>query len=130
MTDTERPFQEPTWAIVELMGHVVLAGEVSEQTMFGKAMLRIDHPEQENCQEFTQYISPDAIYRITPTSEEITTSIARDTVARPAVLYNLEHRLSRALLKSGDDEGDPILRKAGMDELEYENDEEVYGEIP
>lgn len=37
-------FDEPTWAIVELFGHKVIAGEISEVDVAGTQMLRVDVP--------------------------------------------------------------------------------------
>ena len=34
----------PTWAIVEMMGHVKLAGLISEQVIAGGKLLRVDVP--------------------------------------------------------------------------------------
>jgi hypothetical protein len=109
MTEPKRPFTEPTWAVVELMGHTVIAGEVTDQAMFGKSLLRVDHPPTSKRDSFTQYISPDALYRITPTTEKIATEIAERNDPRPAFLYNLEFQLQR-MLASGEDK-----------ELEYED---------
>ena len=58
------------WAILELMGHRRLAGFISEATVAGAALLRIDvHQETEPVA--TQYYSSAAIYCITPTTEEL-----------------------------------------------------------
>ncbi|MGE5801580.1 MAG: hypothetical protein ACM358_04945 [Gemmatimonadota bacterium] len=56
------------WAIVELMGHRKLAGHVSEVTIAGAAMLRLDVPSEP---PVTQFYGGAAIYCITPTSEEL-----------------------------------------------------------
>jgi hypothetical protein len=42
-----------TWAVVELFGHVTLAGEVSEQTLGGSAFIRLDVPEVNGQSAFT-----------------------------------------------------------------------------
>jgi hypothetical protein len=121
MTELKRPFDTPIWCVVELMGHTVIAGQVTDQPMFGKSMLRIDHPETERRQAFTQYISPEALYRVTPVTESVAREIAAKNDARPAVLYNLEFQLSR-MLSSGDE---------GEKELEYDDDfDEDYDETP
>jgi hypothetical protein len=121
MEASERPFGTPTWAIVEMMGHVVVAGEVVDETLFGKSMIRIDHPETLNRQAFTQYISPDALYRVTPTTELIARKISESNEPRPADLYRLDLQLKKyqAQMALESDDG----------ELEYEDDEE-YQEGP
>lgn len=58
------------WAIVELMGHRVIAGQVSEASQFGAAMLRVDVPGRPGdgaC--VTQFYGGSAIYALTPCDE-------------------------------------------------------------
>ena len=61
---------EPTWAVVELMGHVKMAGLVSEVSAFGVVLGRIDifGPD---ANYVTQFFSGQSVYRLTPTSEEL-----------------------------------------------------------
>ncbi len=65
-----------TWALVELFGHTRLAGEVSEQTIAGGAMVRIDVPETETSPAFSRIVNTQAIYAINPISEEMVRTIA------------------------------------------------------
>lgn len=109
------------WAIVELMGHVVIAGEISEEVKFGKSLLRLDYPSTETRPAFTQWINPDSLYRITPTTEEIAQAIAIRSDPRPAALFNLELNLH---LVSGDNlqdepDGDEYFHE------HFEDDEDV-----
>ena len=50
------------WAIVELMGHRRLAGEVSQSTMFGVPLLRIDIPAVGEIPANTQMYGASAVY--------------------------------------------------------------------
>lgn len=65
------------WAIVELMGHVRLAGMVMEEERFGCVMGRIDIPTGGDT-FITQYFGGQSVYCITPTTEEIARLIADD----------------------------------------------------
>jgi len=56
------------WAILELMGHRKLAGKITEATIGGAAFVRLDVPGNPGV---TQFYSPQAIYCITPTTEEM-----------------------------------------------------------
>lgn len=59
------------WAIVEVMGHRQVCGMVSEATVAGAQMLRVDVPGKAAGETIaTQYYSPSAIYCLTPTTEE------------------------------------------------------------
>ena len=57
------------WAIVEIMGHRVIAGRVSEVAQFGAVQLRVDVPNEGKGTALTQYYSGSAIYSITPCDE-------------------------------------------------------------
>lgn len=68
------------WGILELMGHRRLGGYLSEVTVAGAAMVRVDvpHPQLLGEAAATQIYSSQAIYCITPTTEETARAIARD----------------------------------------------------
>jgi hypothetical protein len=75
-----------TWGILELMGHRKMCGEISEQQIGGAGMVRIDVPNPKGEPVLTQYYSPQAVYCITPTTEEIARSMAaRMDTTPPAV---------------------------------------------
>lgn len=69
--------------IVELFGHTRIAGRVTEQTIGGKAFLRIDVPDTPQNTGFTRYYGPDAIYAMTPVDEK--------TCLVAAVTFNTPH---------------------------------------
>jgi hypothetical protein len=74
MTSTEEPrvVAAPTfdgWAIVELMGHRIRSGRVTEIELAGGKMLRVDIPTDGG--DVTEFYSGSAIYALRPCSEEI-----------------------------------------------------------
>ena len=71
------------WCIVELMGHVRVAGMVSEEQRFGSTVGRIDIPQGDTW--VTQYFGGTSIYRVTPTTEEIARQIATGINTAPPV---------------------------------------------
>lgn len=75
------------WAIVELMGHTTIAGYVTEQSIAGAALLRIDVPAVGNQAGFTKFVSAGAIFSISPTTQEIAERAAQRLSARPVDLY-------------------------------------------
>ena len=106
-------------AIVELMGHNVIAGYVSEQTIAGVAMLRIDVPAVGEIEKYTKFVSGGAIYGITPTTQEIAERAAQRLRSRPVNEYVVPVPPARpALIDStaGDDDEDE-------DEDEYQDSE-------
>jgi len=80
-----------SWAVVELMGHHVLAGYVTEAEHFGTALLRIDVPADPEDTEarpaFTKYFGAASIYGVTPCSEEFARVARKRTSERPVSVY-------------------------------------------
>lgn len=95
MSDTAKAFEG--WAIVELMGHAVLAGYVTQESIAGTAMLRIDVPEVEGQSAFTKYQSGGSIYGITPTTEESARTAANNIKVRPVQLWIVPSPSTRRL---------------------------------
>jgi hypothetical protein len=62
------------WVILELMGHRRLTGFLAEQEIAGRAFLRIDVPTEPPA---TQFYGAEAVYCITPTTEELARSAAK-----------------------------------------------------
>ncbi len=84
MAEIESGFNQ--WAIIELMGHVKIAGHVTEVEMFGSKLGRVDIP---NGDKFTtQYFNGSSLYRLTPTTEEIARGVAKSN--QPAPVYRWE----------------------------------------
>ncbi len=75
------------WAIVELMGHKVVAGLVSKSEMLGKPMLRVDVPATSDYPEFTQFYGDDAIYCVTFVSEQVARLTAEQNKINPVSIY-------------------------------------------
>jgi hypothetical protein len=82
MTEEKRDF----WGVLELMGHVKLGGRITEEEIFGTVMGRIDIPGPGDTMT-TQYFSGSAIYRLTPTSEEIARRVATSHQPQPVHIW-------------------------------------------
>ena len=78
-----------TWAILELMGHVKLAGFITEEELFGGKMGRIDIPV-ENDKNITQYFGGHTVYRLTPVTEQVVRAFAARNQPRPVYVYELQ----------------------------------------
>lgn len=76
------------WCILELMGHRRLGGVVTETTLAGKRVLRIDVPAASGDGMATQFYGGDALYCLTPTTEETARALARS--AQPAPVHRWE----------------------------------------
>jgi hypothetical protein len=75
------------YAIVELMGHKVVAGKVSKSEMLGKPMLRVDVPATSAYPEFTQFYGETAIYCVTFVSEQVALRTAEANKTNPVSVY-------------------------------------------
>lgn len=75
------------WAIVELMGHKVVAGLVQKSEMLGSPMLRIDVPETGDYPQHTQFYGDASIYSVTFVSEEVARLTANQLHNNPVAVY-------------------------------------------
>lgn len=66
--------ENDSWAIVELMGHVSVAGRVTKPGEFG-GLWQIDIPDEENYR--TEFFGSGSVYRIRMVSEEIARAYAK-----------------------------------------------------
>ena len=79
---------EAMWGIVELMGHVRLAGQISEEERFGGKLGRIDIPRKDGGFT-TQFFNASSIYRLTPTTEEAARAVALNCQPTPVHAWEL-----------------------------------------
>lgn len=108
--EQEMPERFEQWAIIELFGHNVIAGFVSEQTIGGAALVRVDVPQvDDNHPAFTKFFGGGAIYAMTPTSEQHARQAAAQIRVRPVALYVLPEpkRQLEVRAASGEPDGYP-----------------------
>ncbi len=74
------------WALVELMGHLRIAGEVSEYNL-GGPMLRVDVPAVGDIPGYTRLFGPAAIYSISFVQECVARDLAAGLRTRPVQAY-------------------------------------------
>lgn len=76
------------WAILELMGHVKVAGKVTEEERFGGKLGRIDIPDEADGFN-TQYFGFAGVYRMTAVTEEVARYVARSNQGQPIHAWDL-----------------------------------------
>lgn len=79
-----------SWAIVEVFGHVTYAGRVDEIEVAGGKMIRITVPAIEangGLPEFQKIYGKEAIYSITPVSEDYAKRMAEELRKHPVEGY-------------------------------------------
>lgn len=96
------------------MGHVKMAGLVTEAELFGSKLARIDIPSPDGDKFVTQYFGGSSVYRITPTTEEIARRVAANNAPSPINRWELE----------------PVraLTAGGSDRFDRQDDEERFGD--
>jgi len=80
------------WGIVEIMGHNVISGRLSEVSLAGSNLLRVDIPQNiEGEEQFrTEYVGGNSIYRLRVTTEEVARAVAdRNGRQEPQYAYGL-----------------------------------------
>ena len=68
------------FAVVEIMGHRTRAGAISDATIGGATLLRIEHPalaDESGEEPLTEYYAPQAIFSIRPCSADEAELVAK-----------------------------------------------------
>lgn len=97
------------FAAVEIMGHRVVAGSISDATFAGTAMLQVQHPsmpDHDDKQPLTELFSASAIFSIRPCSREDATRVAEARWRRltpEPTLAELESTVDAYVIDEDDD---------------------------
>jgi len=83
------------YAVVELFGHQVIAGLVSEQVIGGQGFVRVDVPAVDGQAAFTKFYGAGAIYAISPCDEQAVLEAVRRIRPRPIQMFVYERALPR-----------------------------------
>lgn len=79
---------EPMFAVVELLGHQRMAGRVSEVSMFGSTLGRVEIPTGPDAWQ-TVYFGGAAVFRISPCDEATARAVAASCRPEPVHAYEL-----------------------------------------
>jgi len=115
---SEQGFAE--WAIVEIMGHVRLAGRVTEQAIGGQPFIRVDVPGPLDTIRLTRFYGAQAIYSITPVSEQVARLAAQRAGQLPVQRWELPAHVQQAI-----EEREQANRDKNQAEVDDELDEEA-----
>ena len=93
------------FAVVELFGHQIIAGFVSEQVIGGQGFVRVDVPTVDDQVGFTKFYGAGAIYAITPCDSETMLEAVRGLRQKPIDVWKLNlPKLSAGLHRDDDDD--------------------------
>lgn len=102
------------WAIIEIFGHVRLAGRITEAKIGGCEFLRVDVPETSEQPAFTRLYGQGAIYSITLVSEDVARLAAERLAEKPLTVWMPQVKLLK----------DRIEVRPDSDERGYRNFED------
>lgn len=100
------PEKFEAWAYVEIMGHHQVAGRVTEQTIAGRVMLRVDIPEGDGFR--TEFYGGSSIFKLTPTTEDVVRKLLSRMHTKPVFAYLLEERPTLPRISERDFDEDDI----------------------
>lgn len=111
------------WAVLELFGHVRLAGHVTEATIGGCSFLRVDVPDAEGNTQFTRYLGNGAIYSMTPVTEEVARRVGNGSAQPPVKPWEMPRALPPASSETSEFREPRASDYGGDDDSEFEDDE-------
>lgn len=85
------------WAIVELMGHVRLAGKLTEEERFGAKMGRLEIPQRDGS-FVTRMFGGSSVYSITYVDEAAARAVAAYTTVQPVNSWELPKQIAAAVI--------------------------------
>ncbi|MCE7039266.1 hypothetical protein [Dyadobacter sp. CY312] len=100
------------WALISLMGHVTLAGHLSEYTMGGCSFLKLTVPETSKQPEWTRLFKDNSVYSIDPVTEEVARYKAERLDIAPMSIWEADTMLKKHLEATGK----VIIRKSDLPE--------------
>ena len=96
-----------SWAIVEIFGHQTFVGLVTEQTIGGASLIRVDVPATENVAAFTKLFGASAIYCITPCDEATARQAVIGLRQKPIEVWKLNLPALSAPARGDNEDEDP-----------------------
>jgi hypothetical protein len=124
---TQEKFEH--FAIVDLFGHLKIAGLVTEATIGGCSLLRVDVPAIGEQPAYTRYFGQAAIYSLTPVSEEIMRSALEYIRPRPVETYMLPAPAAPSPAPDAVRPGEIDRRSILAENVPYSNDDNPDGDF-
>ena len=78
------------WGIIDLFGHVKIAGQIGDYALGGESFVRVDVPAVEEIPAHTRLFGKGAIYSISFTGQEIAEAAARRLRSTPVSVYDFD----------------------------------------
>ncbi len=111
-----------SWAIVELMGHVKMAGRLTEEERFGSKLGRLDIPGHDGAWSAV-YFNGASVYRLTPCTEEAARIVAKRAQPEPVHQWEIPKQIEVSPSRKRELDDDP--EDARDADLEDDDDERI-----
>lgn len=116
------------WVVLELLGHLKLAGRVTEEERFGTKLGRIDIP-MEDGSFVTRYFSGAAVYGMTPVTETVARQVAKGLSHYPVQPWGYPKQITTNSYREDDDD-DTDYREGDDEDYDPDADDKPEREIP
>ena len=113
------------WGLVEIMGHVRVAGRLGERSIAGTNLLQVDIPLSDEPDHFrTQFVGGGSIYALHPTDEKTARALAKRLGTKPTYAYDVEQQLRLESKPAVAGESEPRVPVYGGDDPDRDHDED------
>ena len=112
------------FAILELFGHVRLAGKVTEASIGGCSFLRVDVLKPDGEVDFTRYLGNGSVYSMTPVTEEVARRVGNGSAQAPVKPWEIPKPMLPPAENLSHDLPDEDMATAGRNALIDDDDDE------
>jgi hypothetical protein len=114
------------WGLVEIMGHVHVAGRLGERSIAGTNLLQVDIPLSDEPDHFrTQFVGGGSIYALHPTDEKTARALAKRLGTKPTYAYDVEQQLRIEQRAAAEPvTAEPRVPVYGGDDPDHDHDED------
>lgn len=114
------------WGLVEIMGRQRIAGRLSEQTIAGSSLLRVDIPLSDAPDHFrTQFVGGGSIHSLHPTDEQTARLLAKRIGTQPVYQYDVQAQLRIEQRAVESVSAEPRVPVYGGDDPDHDEDDEL-----
>ncbi len=113
------------WGLCEIMGRQRIAGRLSEQTIAGSSLLRVDIPLSDAPDHFrTQFVGGGSIHSLHPTDEQTARLLAKRIGTEPVYQYDVQAQLRIEQRAAEPATTEPSVRVYSGDDPDADHDED------
>lgn len=96
----QEPEKFESWALVEIMGHIKVAGMATTMNFGNTVMLKVDIPETQYQPSFSRMFGMSSIFSIIPVDEKTARLHAESYRSSPILSYDVERAIDKQVNNS------------------------------